>query len=126
MSRSRGLFFESYPPNADIYLIASGGTPTYTGMKTPDTVHNLPIGDYNYILKKDGYYDHTDTVTVSLGETSVIANLVPIPSSTPVPIVAALTIPALAFLLATTGKVIPITTGLLGGNVVVVKVGSSK
>ena len=124
VARSRGLSFESHPPNAEIYLILSGGTPAYTGSKTPDTIRNLPVGDYDYILKKQGYYDYTDTVTVSLGETSVTADLTPMPSSSSPLLVAAAALPIFAML--TRKSVIPITTGIVGGNVVVVKVGTSK
>ena len=124
VSISRGLLFESYPPNADIYIIPSGGgVPVYTGMKTPDTINSLHIGDYDYILKKEGYYDYIDTVTVSLGTTTVIADLVQIPSSTPALIttVAAMSIFGI-ILAAPTESVLPITTGILGGKKVSVNV----
>ncbi len=124
VSTSRGLLFESYPSNADIYVtLSGGGVPIYTGMKTPDTIRNLPIGDYDYILKKEGYYDYTDTVTVSLGTTTVIAGLVPVPSSTPTLIATAAAVSIFGIILVSpTESVLPITTGILGGEKVSVKV----
>lgn len=116
------ILFDSIPPRADIYLIASGGgPPVYTMLQTPNTISSLPVGNYDYILKLSGYEDYTGTTTVNANETTtIIANLVQIPTS-PVTI-AASGAAVLGLLLMTTSRVIiPLTTGKLGGNIVAVK-----
>lgn len=118
---SGSILFTSYPPGADIYIIASGGDPpTNTLLQTPNTIPDLPVGDYDYILKLTGFEDYISTATVNANDVTVInVNLVPIPTS---PIVAALGVSALGILLITSSSsVIPLTTGRLGGSIVSVK-----
>ncbi len=123
VSMSSGVSFSSIPSGADIYIIASGGgSPIYIGLQTPNII-NLPVGDYDYILKFTGFEDYTDTVTVNLNMiTEVAAHLIPKTLISVPVLVAAGSVSILGFMLATTAKeVIPITTGMLGGNVVAMK-----
>lgn len=122
VSISSGISFSSIPPGADIYVIASGGgPPIYIGLQTPNII-NLPVGDYDYILKLTGFEDYTGTVTVNSDITEVNANLIPKPLISAPVLVVASSVSILGLILATTAKeVIPITTGILGGNVVAVK-----
>lgn len=117
------ILFSSSPPGADIYLIASGGgPPVYIGLQTPNTIPDLPIGNYDYILKLTGFEDYIGTTTVNANDTTVvIVDLNPIPILTPlVATVGTASILGL-LLLTTTRAAIPITTGILGGNIVTVK-----
>lgn len=115
------LSFSSNPPGADIYLIV-GGIPTYTELQTPNTI-NLYPGSYDYILKLTGFEDYTGTAVVYTGRTTFIdINLVPKVTMTIPPVLAAGSLSMLGILLATSVRqAIPITTGMLGGKVVVVK-----
>jgi hypothetical protein len=123
VSISSGISFSSIPSGADIYIIASGGgPPIYIGLQTPNII-NLPVGDYDYILTLTGFEDYTDTVAVNLNMiTEVMANLIPKTLISAPVLVAASSVSILGFMLTTTAKeVIPITTGMLSGNVVTVK-----
>ncbi len=119
---SGSILFTCYPPNADIYIIASGGgPPIYTGLKTPNTIYNLPVGNYDYILKLTGFEDFPGIATANANNLTIIdVNLVPIQTtSIIVPIVG---ISSLGLLLATISRsAIPLTTGKLGGNVVAIR-----
>ena len=117
------ILFSSTPPGADIYLIASGGGPPInTTLQTPNTISDLPVENYDYILKLSGFKDYTDTVTVNANEiTTVVVNLIPIPTIAPV-IIAVSGVSVLGLLLATsTRSLIPLTTGRLGGEIVAVR-----
>lgn len=113
------LSFLSNPPGADIYLII-GGIPTYTELQTPNTIDLYP-GSYDYILKLTGFEDYTGTAVVYSNDITVIGvDLVP--KVTIVPILATIaSFSMLGLLLVTSAKAIPITTGILGGKVVAVK-----
>lgn len=116
------ISFESIPPGADIYIIASGGgSPINTLLQTPN-IMEFPAGDYDYILKLAGYKDYTGTKTIDPGTTTyIIADLIPIPTITPV-IIAASGVSVLGLLLATTTRsIIPLTTGKLGGEIVAIR-----
>ena len=116
------ISFESIPPGADIYIVASGGgQPTNTLFQTP-YIMEFPIGDYDYILKLTGYNDYTGTATIySSTTTNVSANLVTIPAPTVAPVIIA-TSSMLGLLLATSKRsIIPLTTGKLGGEIVALK-----
>lgn len=122
VSISSGISFSSNPPGADIYLIASGSgiPPVNTGFHTPKTL-SLPEGNYEYILKLRGFEDYADTAPVNPGFiTDVTVNLTPKTVSIPA-LVAVGAISMLGIMLVTTGSAIPITTGILGGEVVAVK-----
>lgn len=116
------LSFSSNPPSADIYLIV-GDIPTYTELQTPNTIDLYP-GSYDYILKLTGFEDYTGTAVVHINDITIIdANLVPKATATVAPTLVAIgSFSMLGLLLATSARqVIPITTGILGGKVVVVK-----
>ena len=115
------LSFSSNPPGADIYLIV-GGIPTYTELQTPNTI-NLYPGSYDYILKLTGFDDYTGITVVYKNETTnVIADLIPKTIPTILPAVVIGAIPVLGLILATTVEsTIPITTGILGGKAVLLK-----
>ena len=116
------LSFSSNPPGADIYLIV-GGIPTYTELKTPNTIDLYP-GSYDFILKLAGFEDYTGVAVVYRNEiTDIIADLIP-KAILPIPpiFVVVGSIPILGIILATTVEsTVPITTGILGGNAVLVK-----
>lgn len=115
------LSFSSNPPGADIYLIV-GGIPTYTELHTPNSIDIYP-GSYDYILKLTGFEDYTGTAVVYANETTFIdVNLIPKVMTTIVPVLVTVgSLSMLGLLLATSAKTIPITTGMLGGKVVTIK-----
>ena len=115
------LSFFSNPPGADIYLIV-GGIPTYTELQTPNPIDLYP-GSYDFILKLPGFEDYTGTAVVYRNEiTYITADLIPKATTIPTIFVVAGSIPVLGIILATTVEsAIPITTGILGGNAVFVK-----
>ena len=120
---SGSILFSSTPPGADIYLIASGGgPPVNTTLQTPNTISDLPVGNYDCYLKLTGFEDYVSTVTVNADETTpVVVNFVPKSTMAPV-IVAASGASVLGLLLATTARsAIPLTTGKLGGEIVAVR-----
>lgn len=118
---SGSILFSSNPPGADIYLIASGGgQPIYIGLQTPNTISDLPIGNYDYVLKLTGFEDYIGTTIVNIDDTTIImVDLVPLPIPTALIVAAGGSVLGL-ILLATTRSVIPITTGILGGEAVVI------
>lgn len=74
------IYFVSNPSNAQIMLAPTGQTPIYQNTNTPSTISDLPIGMYDYILKKTNYNDYISPqpVTVSTNQTTnVTANLIP-------------------------------------------------
>lgn len=121
---SGSISFYSTPSGADIYLIASeGGLPIYTGLQTPNTIPDLPVGNYDYILKLSGFEDYTGIASVNENETTIVtANLIQIRSVKPEIVIAATGASLLGIMLLSTSKhVIPLTTGKLGGEIVTVK-----
>lgn len=76
------ISFDSGPQGAEIWLAQSGQTPIDKGVQTPNTISNLPAGNYDFILKRFNYQDYTSTITVSSGQTTNIsAALIPIPGA---------------------------------------------
>lgn len=73
--------FLSNPSGAQIWLAPTGQTPTYQNKVTTATIENLPIGDYDYILKLTNYNDYVSTqpITVIKDQTAIVGpiNLVP-------------------------------------------------
>lgn len=73
--------FLSNPSGAQIWIAPIGQTPTDTGLVTPNTISDLLIGDYDYILKLTNYnnYISTQPITVIKSQTAVVGpiNLVP-------------------------------------------------
>ena len=73
--------FLSNPSGAHIWSAPTGQTKTDTTKITPDTISNLPIGDYDYTLKLTNYNDYISTqpITVVKNQTAVIGpiDLVP-------------------------------------------------
>ncbi|MDD1720281.1 MAG: PEGA domain-containing protein, partial [Methanoregulaceae archaeon] len=72
-----GLYVMSIPEGADIYV---------DGVKTPyQTDFNFPIpaGDHTITLKKTGYRDWSDTVTIDPGQSKVIAPVTLVPATQP-------------------------------------------
>lgn len=73
--------FLSNPSGAEIWLAPIGQTPVYQNKTTPDTIANLPIGDYDYILKLTNYNDYIgpSPITVIKDQIAVVGpiNLVP-------------------------------------------------
>ncbi len=73
--------FLSNPSGAQIWLAPTGQTPTYQNKVTTDTISNLPIGDYDYILKLTNFNDYISTqpITVIKDQTAMVGpiNLVP-------------------------------------------------
>ena len=116
------LSFSSNPPGADIYLIIIGGIPTYTELQTLNTIDLYP-GSYDYILKLTGFEDYTGTAVVYANETTFIdVNLIPKAMTTIAPVLITVgSLSMLGLLLSTSAKAVPITTGMLGGKVVAVK-----
>ncbi len=80
-SGTGNIQFLSNPSGAQIWLAPTGQTPTYQDKTTPDTVSNLPIGDYDYILKLTNFNDYISTqpITVIKDQTAIVGpiNLVP-------------------------------------------------
>ena len=115
------LSLYSNPPGADIYLIV-GGIPTYTELQTPNTIDLYP-GSYDFILKLAGFEDYTSIVVIYRNDiTYIAADLIPKTMVIPPVFVAAGSIAVLGIILATTVEsAVPITTGILGGNAVFVK-----
>lgn len=58
--------FLSNPSGAEIWLAPIGQTPVYQNKTTPDTIANLPIGDYDYILKLTNYNDYIGSTPVTI------------------------------------------------------------
>ncbi len=72
--RTGSIYINSTPSNAKVYL---GGA--YRG-RTPLTISNLEIGEYQIKISKDDYYDWYSTVRVKQNITTrVFAQLEPIP-----------------------------------------------
>ena len=115
------LSFLSNPPGADIYLIV-GDIPTYTELQTPNTIDLYP-GSYDFILKLTGFEDYTGTTVVYRNDiTRITADLIPKATTIPPIFVVVGSIPILGIILGTTVEsTVPITTGILGGNAVFMK-----
>lgn len=116
------LSFSSNPPGADIYLIV-GGIPTYTELQTPNTIDLYP-GSYDFILKLAGFEDYTGVTVVYRNEiTHITADLIPKPIMTIPPVVTIVgPVALLGLVLGTTvTTTVPITTGILGGKAVLLK-----
>ncbi len=117
------LSFSSNPPGADIYLIV-GGIPTYTELQTPKAIDLYP-GSYDFILKLAGFEDYTGIAVVYRNEITNITtiDLVPTPKTAIPPVIAAAgSVAVLGLVLGTTvASTVPITTGILGGKAVLVK-----
>src|SRR3989338_3596181 len=74
------LVVESFPSLAQVYIGEEYGG------DTPLTLYNLPVGQYNLIIKKNGYVDIKMTVTIKVGKTEEIdATLKPIAVEEPKP-----------------------------------------
>lgn len=73
--------FLSNPSGAQIWLAPTGQTPVYQNKITTDTITNLPIGNYDYILKLTNYNDYISPqpVTIIKDQTAIIGpiNLIP-------------------------------------------------
>ncbi len=73
--------FLSNPSGAHIWSTPTGQTPTDTTKITPDIVPNLPVGNYDYILKLTNYNDYISTqqIPVIKDQTAVVGpiNLTP-------------------------------------------------
>jgi hypothetical protein len=59
----------SSPPGSDFILEADGATQQTAAGKTPQTIQNLPTGNYVLTLKEDGWPDHQQTIKVMRNET---------------------------------------------------------
>ncbi len=116
------ILFLSNPPGADIYLIVSGGgPPVNTTLQTPNPISPLPIGNYDYILKLEGFEDYNGTATVNANELSTVnVDLIPIAKISPLLAATGASLFGL-LLLASSRSAIAITTGKLGGEIVAVK-----
>ena len=59
---SGSLIIESSPSSAQVYV--------GEGLKgeTPITIYNLPVGEYDITVKKDGYADFKKTVAIRVGK----------------------------------------------------------
>jgi len=74
VSRTGSIYINSTPSNAKVYL-----DDAYRG-RTPLTISNLEIGEYQIKISKDDYYDWYSTVRVKQNiTTQVFAQLEPIP-----------------------------------------------
>lgn len=73
--------FLSNPSGAHIWLAPTGQTQTDTTKVTPDTISNLPVGNYDYILKLTNYNDYVSIqpITVIKDQMAIIGpiDLVP-------------------------------------------------
>ncbi len=73
--------FLSNPSGAQIWLAPTGQTPVYQNKTTTGTITNLPIGNYDYILKLTNYNDYTSPqpVTIIKDHTAIVGpiNLIP-------------------------------------------------
>ena len=73
------ISFDSSPQGAEIWLAQSGHTPVDKGLQTPNTISDLPAGNYDFILRRFNYQDYTSTISVLASQTTnVSATLVPI------------------------------------------------
>jgi len=73
--------FLSNPSGAQIWLAPTGQTPIYQNKTTTDTIANLPIGDYDYILKLTNFKDYISPqpVTIIKDQIAIVGpiNLIP-------------------------------------------------
>lgn len=73
--------FLSNPSGASIWLASSGQIPLDTTKVTPNTIIDLPVGNYDYILKLTNYNDYIGPIPIVVikDQTSVVGpiNLIP-------------------------------------------------
>lgn len=117
VSLSSGISFTTNPPGADIYVIAvGGGSPIYTGLQTPNIIY-LPAESYDYILKLKGYEDYIDTIIVNPSEITYLnIDLTPKTASNLIPAVPIIAAIGIGILLAASTDTMPLTTGIVGGK----------
>jgi hypothetical protein len=74
--------FLSNPSGTQIWLAPTGQTPVYQNKTTPDTVSNLPVGNYDYILKLTNFKDYISPQPVIIIKDQIATvgpiNLVPV------------------------------------------------
>jgi hypothetical protein len=73
--------FLSNPSGAQIWLAPTGQTPVYQNKTTTDTITDLPIGNYDYILKLTNFNDYISSqpVIIIKDQTAIVGpiNLIP-------------------------------------------------
>lgn len=63
------LRVDSYPTNAEFFIIDEQGQEISFGKTTPAiTITDVDIGTYNYILRRKGYQDYADNIEIKEGE----------------------------------------------------------
>lgn len=73
------LFINSTPSRAKIFLAPIGQTPIYQGVKTPCVIENIPIGEYIYTLRSEGFKEYYDIITILEDQTTEILTVYLIP-----------------------------------------------
>lgn len=69
---------DTIPMDAEVFIVDSSGNEVSFGTTDPSiTITDVDIGSYNYIIKKEGYTDYTNSIDVREGEICCITvNLV--------------------------------------------------
>lgn len=63
------LRVDSYPTDAELFIIDDSGNEISFGKTTPAiTVTDVDIGTYQYIIKKAGYQDYANSIEIKEGE----------------------------------------------------------
>lgn len=63
------LRIDSYPTDAELFIIDDSGNEISFGRTTPAiTITDVDIGTYNYKLKRAGYTDYTGSIEIKEGE----------------------------------------------------------